>query len=184
MTIKHALLALLAEEPGHGYELKKRYDEAIGLLWPLQQAQVYNNLRQMEQEGLVQLDVRVVQTNLPDQKRYRLTEAGQQALAEWTHQPVQVSRKLKDDFYLKLTVLAAVVQDPAQLADLLWRQREVNLQYLRELEGTLREAEQADDPVAASLLEGAILHAEADLAWLDRCEERLLSSGALSGGRP
>jgi DNA-binding PadR family transcriptional regulator len=53
----------LAEEPGHGYELKKRYDQAIGLLWPLQQAQVYNNLRQMEQEGLVQLDVRVVQAN-------------------------------------------------------------------------------------------------------------------------
>lgn len=184
MTIKHALLALLAEEPGHGYELKKRYDEAIGLLWPLQQAQVYNNLRQMEQEGLVQLDVRVVQTNLPDQKRYRLTEAGRQALAAWTHQPVQVSRKLKDDFYLKLTVLAAVVQNPDRLADLLWRQREVNLQYLRELEGTLREAEQADDPVAASLLEGAILHAEADLAWLDRCEERLLSSGFLNGAGP
>ena len=51
MTIKHALLALLAEEPGHGYELKKRYDEAIGLLWPLQQAQVYNNLRQIGARG-------------------------------------------------------------------------------------------------------------------------------------
>jgi DNA-binding PadR family transcriptional regulator len=183
MTIKHALLALLAEEPGHGYELKKRYDEAIGLLWPLQQAQVYNNLRHLEQEGLVQLDVRVVQANLPDQKRYRLTANGQQALADWTQRPVQVSRKLKDDFYLKLTVLAAVVRDEQKLADLLWRQREVNLQYLRELEGTLREAERADDPVAASLLEGAILHAEADLAWLDRCEERLLASGALNGGR-
>lgn len=184
MTIKHALLALLAEEPGHGYELKKRYDEAIGLLWPLQQAQVYNNLRQMEHEGLVQLDMRVVQTNLPDQKRYRLTEAGLEALAAWTAKPVHTSRKLKDDFYLKLTVLAAVVRDSEQLADLLWRQREVNLHYLRELERTLREAEQADDPVAASLLEGAILHAEADLTWLDRCEERLLASGALNGVRP
>lgn len=182
MTIKHALLALLAEEPGYGYELKKRYDEAIGLLWPVQQAQVYNNLRQLEQEGLVQLDMRVVQTNLPDQKRYRLTEAGERALAAWTGEPVHTSRKLKDDFYLKLTVLAAVVKDAQQLAELLWRQREVNLHYLRELEGTLREAEQANDEVAASLLEGAILHAEADLAWLDRCEERLLTSGVLDGG--
>ena len=184
MTIKHALLALLAEGPGHGYELKKRYDEAIGLLWPLQQAQVYNNLRQLEQEGLVQLDMRVVQTNLPDQKRYRLTDAGEQALAVWTGEPVHTSRKLKDDFYLKLTVLAAVIKDAEQLAELLWRQREVNLHYLRELEGTLREAEQASDAVAASLLEGAILHAEADLAWLDRCEERLLVSGVLDGGAP
>lgn len=184
MTIKHALLALLAEEPGHGYELKKRYDEAIGLLWPLQQAQVYNNLRQLEQEGLVQLDMRVVQANLPDQKRYRLTDAGEQALAAWTGEPVHTSRKLKDDFYLKLTVLAAVIKDAEQLAELLWRQREVNLHYLRELEGTLREAEQASDAVAASLLEGAILHVEADLAWLDRCEERLLASGVLDGDAP
>ncbi len=184
MTIKHALLALLAEGSGHGYELKKRYDEAIGLLWPLQQAQVYNNLRQMEQEGLVQLDVRVVQTSLPDQKRYRLTEAGERALAAWTAEPASISRKLKDDFYLKLTVLAAVVKDRQQLADLLWQQRAVNLHYLRDLEHTLREAEQVNDPVAASLLEGAILHAEADLAWLDRCEERLLASGALNGGSP
>ncbi len=138
----------------------------------------------MEHEGLVQLDVRVVQASLPDQKRYRLTEAGEHALAAWTVAPVQTSRKLKDDFYLKLTVLAAVVRDSEQLADLLWRQREVNLQYLRELERTLHEAELADDAVAASLLEGAILHAEADLAWLDRCEERLLTSGALNGGGP
>ncbi|HNS01841.1 MAG TPA: PadR family transcriptional regulator [Anaerolineae bacterium] len=184
MTIKHALLALLAQGPGHGYELKKRYDEAIGLLWPLQLAQVYNNLRQLEQEGLVQLDERVVQLSLPDQKRYRLTGMGEQTLAAWTAQPAPIHRKLKDDFYLKLTVLAAVVRDPQQLADLLWRQRELSLQHLRELERTLRAAEQAADPVAASLLEGAILHAEADLAWLDRCEERLLADGALDGGRP
>ena len=61
---------------------------------------------------------------------------------------------------------------------------DVNLHYLRELEHALTEAEAASDAVAASLLEGAILHAEADLAWLDRCEERLLAHGALNGGAP
>lgn len=185
MSIKHALLALLAEEPGYGYELKKRFDEEIGLLWPLQQAQVYNNLRLMQADGLVELDARVAQENLPDQKRFRLTDAGQSELAAWIGEPVRSNRKLKDDFYLKLTVLAAVLKAPEQLADLLWRQREVNLQYLRELERALAEAEGANDAVAASLLEGAILHAEADLAWLDRCEQRLLDpGGSLNGGQP
>lgn len=176
MSIKHVLLALLAQEPGHGYELKKRFDEAIGLLWPLQQAQVYNNLRLLQEEGFVELEARVAQEHLPDRKRLRLTEAGSQELSSWTVAPVHSNRRLKDDFYLKLTVLAAVMQDQQQLAELFWRQREVNLQYLRELERALSEAETADDDVAASLLEGAILHAEADLAWLDRCEQRLLSS--------
>ena len=113
MSIKHALLALLADDPGHGYELKKRYDEAVGLLWPLQQAQVYNNLRLLQQEGLVELDARIAQQSLPDQKRFRLTEAGQRELAAWTGEPVRTNRKLKDDFYLKLTVLAAVMRDPS-----------------------------------------------------------------------
>lgn len=182
MSIKHALLALLAEDPAHGYELKKRYDEAVGLLWPLQQAQVYNNLRLLQQEGLVELDARVARAHLPDQKRFRLTDAGRGELARWVAEPVLTNRKLKDDFYLKLTVLAAVMENPGALAELLWRQREVHLHYLRELEHALAEAEAAGDAVAASLLEGAILHAEADLTWLDRCEERLLAHGVLDGG--
>jgi DNA-binding PadR family transcriptional regulator len=183
MTIKHALLALLAEEPGYGYDLKRRYDEAIGLLWPLQQAQVYNNLRALEEAGLVELEMRVPQQHLPDQKRFRLTAAGERELAAWTGEPVRVSRKLKDDFYLKLTVLASVLRQPEQLADLLWRQREVHLQDLRDLERALAEAEADGDGVSASLIEGAILHAEADLAWLDRCEDRLLGPRGVFGGR-
>nr|MBP7964807.1 helix-turn-helix transcriptional regulator [Caldilineaceae bacterium] len=51
MSIKHALLALLADEPAHGYELKKRVDEQLGPLWSLREAQVYNNLRILEREG-------------------------------------------------------------------------------------------------------------------------------------
>lgn len=183
MSIKHAFLALLANEPSYGYELKKRYDEAIGLLWPLQQAQVYNNLRALQEGGLVELEARVAQASLPDQKRYRLTAAGEQELAGWTGEPVRISRKLKDDFYLKLTVLAAVLREPGRLADLLWQQREVTLHYLRELERALAEAEAEGDGVSASLLEGAILHAEADLTWLDRCESRLLGpDGVFAGG--
>jgi DNA-binding PadR family transcriptional regulator len=185
MSIKHALLALLAEEPVHGYELKRRFDEAIGPLWPLQQAQVYNNLRALQESGMVELDARVAQANLPDQKRYRLTDAGAQELAAWVNEPVQTTRKLKDDFYLKLNVLASVLRQPQKLSDLLWQQRAVNLQYLRELERALADAERNSDAVTASLLEGAILHAEADLAWLDRCEQRLLGArGALMRGKP
>jgi hypothetical protein len=51
------------------------------------------------------------------------------------------------------------------------------LQHLRELTHALNEAEAGSDAVTASLLEGAILHAEADLTWLDRIEERLLQKG-------
>ena len=178
MSIKHVLLALLHSEPAHGYELKRQFDDTVGKLWPVQQAQIYNNLRLLEKDGLIALDIRVEQDNLPDRKNYRLTEEGQAALVAWTQAPVRSSRQLKDDFYLKLATLATVLNEPETLAALIWRQREVHLLHLRELERALSEAEAHNDAVTASLLDGAILHAEADLAWLDRCEARLLMGGA------
>jgi hypothetical protein len=92
---------------------------------------------------------------------------------------VRSSRQLKDDFYLKLSVLGNVLHKPEQLGELLWRQRENTLQQLRELEHALHDAESTADEVTAALLEGAILHTEADLAWLDRCEVRLLKEDGL-----
>lgn len=177
MAIKHLLLALLADEPAHGYELKKRYDETLGDLWPLQQAQVYNNLRLLEKAGQIALDARVAQDNLPDQKHFRVTERGMGELQSWLTEPVQGNRHLKDEFYLKLLALAAVLREETQLADLLWQQRAIYLQSLRELEQALVATELAGDSVSAVLLEGAILHSEADLNWLDRIEDRLLRGG-------
>ena len=182
MSLKHALMALLDEQPGHGYELKSRFADALGPLWPLREAQVYNNLRILERDGLVALAPETGpgagSENGPDRKPYGLTDAGRVALSEWLESPVRESRKLKDDFYLKLSVLAAT-GDAARLSNLLWQQREVVLQRLRELEQALTGAEASGDAVTAARLEGAILHAEADLAWLDRCEERLLQEGGL-----
>ncbi len=178
MSLKHVLLALLSEEPTHGYELKHQFDETIGRLWPVQQAQIYNNLRLLEKDGFIELDERIAQEHLPDRKNFRLTQTGQAELDLWLQTPVHTSRQLKDDFYLKLATLATIRRRGAQaLSDLIWRQREVYLVHLRELERVLAEAEANADAVTASLLDGAILHAEADLAWLDRCETRLMAGG-------
>jgi DNA-binding PadR family transcriptional regulator len=177
MSIKHVLLALLNAEPTHGYELKRQFDETVGKLWSVQQAQIYNNLRLLEKDALIELEARIEQENLPDRKTYRLTAAGGAELSTWLATPVQTSRQLKDDFYLKLATLATVLNQPETLSALIWRQREVYLLHLRELERALAQAEAEEDAVTASLLDGAILHAEADLAWLDRCETRLLAPG-------
>ena len=44
MAVKDALLALLAGEPKHGYELKSQFDAATGESWPLNVGQVYTCL--------------------------------------------------------------------------------------------------------------------------------------------
>ncbi|MCB0099218.1 MAG: PadR family transcriptional regulator, partial [Caldilineaceae bacterium] len=152
MAIKHVLLALLAAEPAYGYELKKRYDETLGELWPLQQAQVYNNLRLLEKAGQIELDARVAQENLPDQKQFRVTASGDSELAAWLAEPISGDRHLKDEFYLKVMALATILQRPSALAELLWQQRARYLQTLRELERTLLATEATGDAVTAALL--------------------------------
>ena len=159
-------LALLAEAPRHGYELKQAFDQRFGeALPPLNGGQVYTTLQRLERDGLV------TGHGVPDdgrQKRvYELTPAGRDALAEWISEPAAPTR-LRDEFFLKL-VLAGLsgIADPAQLIE---RQRRECLESLRALS---RVAEDGD-AVSSLLAEGAALHLEADLKWLELCEQRLL----------
>jgi hypothetical protein len=57
--------------------------------------------------------------------------------------------------------------------DLIWNQRRAYLQLMRILREAQSEINADDDPFTALLIEGGILHVEADLHWLDRCEETL-----------
>jgi DNA-binding PadR family transcriptional regulator len=68
--IRTALLALLAEEPGHGYELISRLDERSGGAWRPSPGSVYPTLQLLEDEGLVRSSER-------DGKRvYEVTDEG------------------------------------------------------------------------------------------------------------
>jgi hypothetical protein len=68
-------------------------------------------------------------------------------------------------------VLTAIVTEHASAPDLIWAQRRQHLQAIAQL----RDKKTDPDLSLATrlVLEGAILRAEADLRWLDLCEERL-----------
>jgi len=167
--MRHAVLALLAEEPAHGYEIKRGLEERFGtVVAPLNAGQVYTTLQRLQRDRLVADDA-VAQSGRPDKRVYRLTDAGRDALFEWLGAPSAPTR-LRDDFFMKLVFAHSMgLADPA---DLIARQRVAYLRSLGELERVL-----ANDPpvdgTTALVVEGAALHLEADLKWLDRCEEQL-----------
>jgi DNA-binding PadR family transcriptional regulator len=166
--MRFPLLALLARGPAHGYELKQALEQRFGaVLPPLNAGQIYTTLSRLERDGLVDDDA-VAQNGRPNKRVYRLTEAGQAELRGWVQDATPASR-LKDDFFIKLVLArAAGIADPVEL---IARQRGAYLQALRELDDV---AAQADgDATAALLIEGAALHLEADLKWLDLCEQRI-----------
>lgn len=163
--VREALLAVLAKEPGHGYELKQALETEFGEAWPaINIGQIYKTLSRLEADQLV-TSSSVVQSGRPDKRVFALTAAGHEALRIWLHTPVDAP-KVKGEFFTKLALASrGRLADPLVLID---HQRRAHLRHLRDL------AELADrtrERASRLALEGAILHVQADLTWLERCEE-------------
>jgi DNA-binding PadR family transcriptional regulator len=176
--MRYPFLALLAAGPAHGYELRQAFEERFGgLLPPINAGQIYTTLGRLERDGLVAGDD-VAQNGRPNKRVYALTEDGRRALAEWVAAPGP-GAKLKDEFFVKL-VLAGVtgVADPRALIE---RQRREYLQSLRDLDQLAVERRGNGDPTVELLIEGAALHLQADLKWLDLCDQRLIPQEASDG---
>jgi len=164
--MQDVVLALLAKEPAHGYQLRTRLREVLGPLGDAMNAgQIYVTLTRLEKAGLVVWEQSAGLPDRPDRKVYALTAAGQRRVSHWLAE-VAWPRLAPTEFHLKLSAAAAAgMADPVALVD---AQR-------RELLRQLREAQRAalaepDRSAAALLLEGLVLRLEADLRWLEACE--------------
>jgi DNA-binding PadR family transcriptional regulator len=165
--LRHALLGLLARQGRHGYELKNALEQALGGSWEINFGQIYSTLGRLERDGLV--NAVAVQSDGRGKKTYELTELGRQELEGWFDQPVEKSRRLRDEFFVKLVVRH--LSGYGDALEMIARQRKAYLQRVRDL--TRLAAHTPDDPFVSLLIEGAILHLQADLRWLDLCDERL-----------
>ncbi len=165
--LKYALLGLLDEAPRHGYDLKQAFEAMLGHTWSVNIGQIYSTLARLERDGLVTCH-EVPQELLPNRKVCSLTEQGRAALARWLAEPARPSARLRVDFYLKL--LLARRSGAADVQTLIWQQRQTLLQAMADLTPLLTDP----DEERRLLAEGLQLHLEADLKWLERCEEELL----------
>jgi DNA-binding PadR family transcriptional regulator len=163
---QEVVLALLAKEPCHGYELRARLRHALGPVGEaLNDGQVYVTLARLEKAGQVAAEHAPGPADKSDRKVYSLTAAGQQRVADWLTE-VSWPRPDLAEFHLKLIAAAAArLADPIAIVD---AQR-------RELLRRLRDAQRAamaepDGSDAGLLLEGIVLRLQADLRWLEACE--------------
>ena len=167
--MKYPLLALLASGPAHGYELKQAFENRFGAVWPpVNIGQVYSTLQRLERDRLVH-GYEVEQSGRPARHVFEITEAGLRVLGEWLN-ATDVGPRLRDEFFMKLVLSRlAGLAEPLEIIE---RQRLTYLQELRALNDVAARAGN-DNPVSQLLAEGASLHVQADLKWLDLCEERI-----------
>jgi DNA-binding PadR family transcriptional regulator len=182
-----AILGLLAEQPRHGYELKKRLSETLGPLWGFSFGSLYPALRRLERTGAIEevdddaaaaspttayiatgslkgdlaaaRQRRKARPTRRTRKAYRLTDRGRQTFAEL------LTEESADDeraFALKLSFCRYLDAD-ARLAFLERRRSQLTQQLARER----RPATRAIDRYTRSLLEHRAKSTQHDLEWID-----------------
>jgi len=164
--MQEVVLALLAKEPSHGYELRARLRQALGPVGEAMNAgQIYVTLGRMEKAGLVECERAAGLPDRPDRKVYALTPAGQQKVAGWLAE-VSWPGTAPAEFHLKLVAAAASrLADPLAIVD---AQRRELLRELRDAQRAAMQEPEGSD--AGLLLEGLVLRLQADLRWLEACE--------------
>lgn len=171
MSVRHALLGLLAQEPRHGYELHASFEALVGgrANWDVKPAQIYTTLSRLEEAGLVeQTDVRRV--GGPDQRIYSITDDGVSELTTWLMGGTHPSHQ-RDEVFVKL--MLAIADDRFDPRDVVRVQRATLYRDLHELTARRNDVNHAEGLAHALLLDKAIMHMEADLRWLDMAEMRL-----------
>lgn len=171
MSVRHAILGLLAQKPRHGYELHAVFSAVVGgESWDLKPAQVYTTLIRLEEAGLVETASDLGEGEEPERRVYAVTDAGHEALREWFTSGSAPDHQ-RDEFFVK--VMIALVSGEADPWRLIQTQR---AHIFRELHATTQQRDSQNprtDMAHILLMDKVIMHLEADLRWLDIVEGRI-----------
>ena len=172
MSVKHALLSLLEQQPMYGYQLRQEFESRTGGTWPLNVGQVYTTLTRLERDQLVETAGEDEEGHV----RWRLTPAGRDEVATWFTTPVLRSQPARDELAIKLAI--AVTVPGVDVGTLIQRQRTASMSALQDYTRLKRQAAPEQPAGRADLAWGLVLDslvfaAEAEIRWLDHCEARL-----------
>lgn len=79
VSLRFAALGLLAQQPGSGYDLLKRFEISMANVWPATQSQLYGELNKLADAGLIE----VTDAGPRGRKEYGVTPAGRAELLRW-----------------------------------------------------------------------------------------------------
>jgi DNA-binding PadR family transcriptional regulator len=175
MSVRYALLALLAEGPKYGLQLREEFEARTGEVWPLNVGQVYTTLQRLERDGLAesddaaQDDQQKTQEKTP-QKTFRITADGEAELAGWLRTPPDMSAPPRDELVMK--VLVAMRVPGTNVHDVI----QVHRRYLVELMQQwtrIKEAEAESDLSLALVVDAELFRLDAVIRWLDAADGRI-----------
>jgi DNA-binding PadR family transcriptional regulator len=183
MSIRRGLLALLAQEPMYGAQLRSEFESRTGGTWPLNVGQVYTTLARLERDGLVEHGELVEGAGGADGEgriAYRLTDQGRTEVQRWWADPVDRGNTPRDELVIKLAL--AVTVPGVDIQRLVQTQRTATLRHLQDLTKLKRSTSDEAGGRAPGeqkelawllVLDNLVYAAEAEIRWLDHVETRL-----------
>ena len=173
MSLKFALLGLLAESPKYGYEIKRQFEAAIGNAWSVSYGQLYPTLRRLSEQGWVtkrtEPGKKAAEKNI-----YSITDKGRRKLDEWLLKPVKSSYRVKDEFTLRFLFFSKVA--PVQVLEYLRGYQ----RKMREQQDSFRSTLQSNagmDFYLQGIIRKGIVHLEAEDRWLEEVMQAIPKNG-------
>jgi DNA-binding PadR family transcriptional regulator len=184
MSVKYAVLGLLAQRRGYGYDLVQRFEEQVGPAWQLNAGAIYVALDKLEQEGLVR--PLMGEAGAPVTRRrttrgaprviYEATPKGLERFEDWMAARSSMS-PIREELHLKLAL--SQPRNLPRLVDLTYEQEQACLERLEEYLGSasfdeLLATSQPWSAVASVMVRDAeIAHLQATVEWLRRIREAM-----------
>jgi DNA-binding PadR family transcriptional regulator len=186
MSVKYAVLGLLAQRRGYGYDLVQRFEEQVGPAWQLNAGAIYVALDKLEQEGLVR-PVSGADGEAPPTRRrttrgaprviYEATPRGLERFEDWMATGSQMS-PLREELHLKLALSRP--RNLPRLIELTYEQEQACLERLEQHLGStsfddlLTASQQPWAAVASVMVRDAeVVHLQATVEWLRRIREAM-----------
>jgi DNA-binding PadR family transcriptional regulator len=183
MSVKHAVLGLLVQRRGYGYDLVQRFEEQVGPAWQLNAGAIYVALDKLEQEGLV----RPVsgEDGAPTRRRttrgaprviYEATPDGVERFEEWMVARSSMS-PLREELHLKLAL--SQPRNLPRLIELTYEQEQACLERLEQhmgatsFEDLLTSSPQWSSIASVMVRDAEIAHLQATVEWLRRIREAM-----------
>jgi DNA-binding PadR family transcriptional regulator len=170
VSVRHALLALLSEEPKYGLQLREEFEAHTGEVWPLNVGQVYTTLQRLERDGLVAAVGDEESAEPGPQKAYRITDAGRAELADWLRTVPDLSTPPRDDLVMK--ILIAVRVPGIDVHEVIQAHRRYLIELMQEWT-RLKEDDDGADLSFALVVDSEIFRLDSVVRWLDTAEGRL-----------
>lgn len=163
MSLKYALLGLLAESPKYGYEIKRGFEGALGNVWSVSYGQLYPTLRRLAELNWVTKKTEPGK-KAAEKNIYSITEKGKKKLDEWLLKPLRSTYKVKDEFTLRFLFFSKLSADT--VLEYLAAEQKKTVQQKESFESTLVSLRDEIDYYLQAIIRKGIIHLEAETQWL------------------